>query len=101
MIHLNCNDRCHVGTTEYTDADIRCPMQYMNITYATTNTKLTTGGSSVGKGVIGAGVVGRTMPGVGANVLFVPADTIAIEAELIRIDVILSFIFDRLLYCYC
>ena len=46
--------------------------------------------------MIGDGVVGRKIPGVGANVLFVPlcADTIAMEAELIRMDVILSFIFD-------
>jgi len=64
-------------------------------------------GSSVGKGVIGAGDVGsggRVTPNVGANVLFVPkaiscADTIAMETEPIsRIE---SFIFDRLLYCYC
>jgi len=30
---------------------------------------------SVGKGVIGGGALGRTIPGVGANVLFVPAFT--------------------------
>ena len=53
----------------------------------------------MGKGVIGGGALGRTTPGVGANVLFVPkaiscADTIAMEAELIRMDVIESFIFD-------
>jgi len=39
----------------------------------------------VGKGVIGAGVpgVGRTAPGVGANVLFVPADTSAADATMV------------------
>lgn len=52
----------------------------------------------MGKGVIGGGTggsLGRTTPGVGAGVSTVScADTIAMEAELIRMDVILSFMFD-------
>ena len=49
---------------------------------------------SVGKGVIGGGAVGRIAPGVGDGVVGTCADTIAMEAELIRMDVIESFIFD-------
>ena len=58
----------------------------------------------VGKGDVGTGAIGggfggsvgkRSIPGVGANVLLLAcADTIAMEAELIRMDVIESFIFD-------
>ena len=42
----------------------------------------------MGKGVIGAGVVGRIIPGVGANVLLVPADTSAADATMV-----INFIF--------
>ena len=54
---------------------------------------LTTLGS-VGKGVIGGGTGGAVAPGVGGGVVGTCADTIAMEAEPIRMDVIESFIFD-------
>ena len=49
----------------------------------------------MGKGVIGAGDVGRTAPGVGANVLLVPADTSAADATMV-----ISFIIIVLVLIY-
>ena len=45
----------------------------------------------MGKGVIGAGDVGRTAPGVGANVLLVPADTSAADATMVINFIIIAF----------
>jgi len=89
-IYLNYCHRCHV---DQSNNDITTPTSDANNIHNIKH-KLTGRGLSVGKGVIGEGVSGRVTETVGANVLFVCADTIAMEAELIRMDVIESFIFD-------
>jgi len=49
---------------------------------------------SVGKGVIGGGALGRSMPGVGANVLFVPAFTLVLARAAVARIAIVFIIFE-------
>ena len=46
----------------------------------------------MGKGVIGAGDLGREAPGVGANVLLVPADTSAADATMVINFIIIALV---------
>jgi len=63
-------------------------------TKTTTHIIIRTTLGSVGKGVIGGGALGRSMPGVGANVLFVPAFTLVLARAAVARIAIVFIIFE-------